>query len=93
MPQTPRFRPVLDQFAPYVPGKPPSGSAGRNFKLSSNESPFGPLPSVVEVIAQAAADINRFLVEEGLAVHRLEPTRASLEERFLEITSRLGVAA
>src|SRR6266705_1346523 len=60
MPQTPRFTPVLDQFAPYVPGKPPSGSAGRNFKLSSNESPFGPLPSVVEVIAQAAADINRY---------------------------------
>ena len=41
----------------------------------------------------AAADINRFLVEAGLAVHRLEPERASLEERFLEITSRLGVAA
>ena len=41
----------------------------------------------------AAADINRFLVEAGLAVHRVEPKRASLEERFLEITSRLGVAA
>ena len=42
---------------------------------------------------EAAADINRVLVEAGLAVHRLEPARASLEERFLEITSRLGVAA
>jgi hypothetical protein len=41
----------------------------------------------------AAADINRFLVEAGLAVHRVQPARASLEERFLEITSRLGVAA
>jgi ABC-2 type transport system ATP-binding protein len=41
----------------------------------------------------AAADINRFLVEAGLAVHRVEPARASLEERFLAITSRLGVAA
>jgi ABC-2 type transport system ATP-binding protein len=41
----------------------------------------------------AAADINRFLVEAGLAVHRVEPARASLEERFLEITSRLGVEA
>jgi histidinol-phosphate aminotransferase len=58
--QTPRFRPVLDHFAPYLPGKPPSSAAGRNFKLSSNESPFGPLPSVVEVIAAAAADINRY---------------------------------
>ena len=41
----------------------------------------------------AAADINRRLVEAGVAVHRLEASRASLEERFLEITSRLGVAA
>jgi ABC-2 type transport system ATP-binding protein len=39
----------------------------------------------------AAADVNRFLVEAGLAVHRLEPARTSLEERFLEITSGLGV--
>jgi ABC-2 type transport system ATP-binding protein len=45
------------------------------------------------MVEDAAADINRFLVEAGLAVHRLEPAHASLEERFLEITSRLGVAA
>jgi ABC-2 type transport system ATP-binding protein len=45
-------------------------------------------------VAEAAgADINRRLVEAGITVHRLEPTRASLESRFLEITSRLGVAA
>jgi ABC-2 type transport system ATP-binding protein len=50
-------------------------------------------PDFPTTAEDAAADINRFLVEEGLAVHRLEPTRASLEERFLEITSRLGVAA
>src|SRR5437867_10465463 len=41
----------------------------------------------------AAADINRFLLEARLAVHRVEPAPASLEERFLELTSRLGVAA
>ena len=58
--QTPRFRPVLDRFAPYMPGKPPAIIAGRTFKLSSNESPFGPLPSVVEVIASAAGDVNRY---------------------------------
>jgi ABC-2 type transport system ATP-binding protein len=43
--------------------------------------------------AAAAADINRRLVEAGVAVHRLEPARASLEQRFLEITTRLGEAA
>jgi histidinol-phosphate aminotransferase len=58
--QSPRFRPVLDQFAPYKPGKPPSASGGRAFKLSSNESPFGPLPSVLKVIAEAAGNINRY---------------------------------
>jgi ABC-2 type transport system ATP-binding protein len=38
----------------------------------------------------SAGDINRLLVEAGITVYRLEPARASLEERFLEITSRLG---
>jgi ABC-2 type transport system ATP-binding protein len=42
---------------------------------------------------RAAADLNRRLVAAGVAVHRLEPAGASLEERFLQITSRLGVAA
>jgi len=37
-----------------------------------------------------AAGLNKALVEAGLAVSRLEPARASLEEKFLEITSRLG---
>ena len=57
---TPRFRPILDQFAPYKPGKPPSAAAGRTYKLSSNESPFGPLPSVLKVIAEAAGEANRY---------------------------------
>jgi hypothetical protein len=38
----------------------------------------------------AVADINRRLVEAGLAVHRIEPARITLEERFLEVTSRVG---
>ena len=37
-----------------------------------------------------AGEINRLLVEAGVTVYRLEPARASLEERFLDITSRLG---
>jgi ABC-2 type transport system ATP-binding protein len=38
----------------------------------------------------SAAAVNRTLVEAGLAVHKLEPVEATLEQRFLEITSRLG---
>jgi ABC-2 type transport system ATP-binding protein len=37
-----------------------------------------------------AAEINRALVEAGVAVSRLEPARATLEEKFLAVTSRLG---
>jgi histidinol-phosphate aminotransferase len=33
---------------------------GRSFKLASNESPFGPLPSVTAAIAAAAADTHRY---------------------------------
>jgi histidinol-phosphate aminotransferase len=58
--QTPRFRPILDHFSPYKPGKPPAATSGRTYKLASNESPFGPLPSVLKVIADAASEVNRY---------------------------------
>ena len=47
----------------------------------------------LRVRANDAASINRRLVEAGIDVYRLEPERISLERRFLEITSRLEVAA
>jgi histidinol-phosphate aminotransferase len=56
--QSPRFREVLDQFSGYKPGKAPA--IGRSFKLSSNESPYGPLPSVAAVLADAAASVHRY---------------------------------
>jgi ABC-2 type transport system ATP-binding protein len=47
-----------------------------------------------DVEAQPAADeVGRSLVLAGLAIRRFEPVRASLEQRFLEITSRLEEAA
>jgi ABC-2 type transport system ATP-binding protein len=43
---------------------------------------------LADVDADAAADdISRRLVEGGLAIRRFERTRASLEQRFLEVTS------
>jgi ABC-2 type transport system ATP-binding protein len=41
----------------------------------------------------AGDDISRRLVLAGLAIRRFEPGRISLEQRFLEITSRLKDAA
>ena len=61
--QSPRFRQVLDQFAGYKPGKAPSASAGKTFKLSSNESPYDPLPSVRAALAQMAFDHERILTD------------------------------
>jgi histidinol-phosphate aminotransferase len=78
--QYPRFRAVLDQFAGYKPGKAPTPSGGRTFKLSSNESPYEPLPSVKAVLAEAAGHINRY-PDSGAA----ELTEA--------IASRFGVPA
>ena len=57
---SPRFRPVLDGFPAYQPGRSPVSSAGQEHKLSSNESPYAPLPSVVEVIAEEARSVNRY---------------------------------
>src|ERR1700744_768837 len=57
---SPRFRPVLDTFPAYTPGKAPVAAVGDAHKLSSNESPYGPLPSVVEVIAEAGRGVNRY---------------------------------
>jgi histidinol-phosphate aminotransferase len=57
---SPRFRPVLGTFPAYKPGRVPAAVAGRAHKLSSNESPYGPLPSVAEVIADAGRGVNRY---------------------------------
>ena len=57
---TPRFRPVLDTFPVYKPGRAPVAATGQAHKLSANESPYGPLPSVLEVIAEACAGVNRY---------------------------------
>jgi ABC-2 type transport system ATP-binding protein len=43
--------------------------------------------------AEQAGEINAQLVRAGVVVTRLEPVRHTLEERFLEMTTRLEVAA
>ncbi|WP_424528229.1 histidinol-phosphate transaminase [Sphaerisporangium viridialbum] len=56
----PRFRPILDELPAYRAGKAVVSADGRSFKLSSNESPYDPLPSVVEAMAAAARDVHRY---------------------------------
>ncbi|WP_199564897.1 histidinol-phosphate transaminase [Spongiactinospora rosea] len=56
----PRFRAILDTVPPYKAGKTAVSPDGRSYKLSSNESPYGPLPSVVEAVAAAARDMQLY---------------------------------
>jgi len=49
-------RPDLDELPPYVPGRFAAGA----IKLSSNEVPGGPLPSVLSAITAAAQAGNRY---------------------------------
>jgi histidinol-phosphate aminotransferase len=73
---SPRFRSVLDGFPAYQPGRTPVSRAGESHKLSSNESPYAPLPSVVEVIAEEARSVNRY-PDNGAAA-----LREAIAERF-----------
>ena len=57
---SPRFRSVLDGFPAYQPGRTPVSATGKSHKLSSNECPFAPLPSVIDVIAEEARSVHRY---------------------------------
>jgi len=53
----PRIRPELSDVPAYRAGRPaPEGA----FKVSSNENPYPPLPSVLAVLRQAATEVNRY---------------------------------
>src|SRR5207247_1651168 len=53
----PRLRAALDEVPAYRAGVPAPPGA---YKISSNENPYPPLPSVVEAIARAATAANRY---------------------------------
>ncbi|MFT4258315.1 histidinol-phosphate transaminase [Microbacterium sp.] len=55
-PILPRIRPAIAALAPYRQGRQAGPDA---FKLSSNENPFAPLPSVLEAL-QDTTPINRY---------------------------------
>jgi histidinol-phosphate aminotransferase len=59
------FREGIRKARPYVPGKPIEEvqrelGLDEVFKLASNENPEGPLPEVIEAIAKALPEINRY---------------------------------
>src|SRR2546430_2737056 len=51
---------ILD-IAPYTPGKSPVPEPGRKvFKLSANETPFGPSPKAIAAYREAAAHLEDY---------------------------------
>lgn len=53
------LRPEVASLPAYVPGARPAPGA-KIHKLSSNENPFPPLPSVVAQLTEVLGDINRY---------------------------------
>lgn len=52
-----RLRPEIVAVPAYKQGRP---APADGFKLSSNENPYPPLPSVVEAVAATLVDLNRY---------------------------------
>jgi ABC-2 type transport system ATP-binding protein len=65
-----------------------AGAAGTAEAIRITLNPADPAEAM-----RVTADLNRRLVEAGVAVYGIELMSASLEERFLEITSRLETEA
>jgi histidinol-phosphate aminotransferase len=62
---TVRFRPEIVQLPAYRPGRNPADLARElglpdAVKLASNESAYGPLPSVAAAVTKAAGEMNRY---------------------------------
>lgn len=56
----PAPRPALDAVPVYVPKPPVARRTGTSYRLFLNENPYPPLPSVVDVVTQAALDSNHY---------------------------------
>ena len=97
---TARLRPLMADLPAYTPGKTVPGA----IKLASNETVFGPLPSVRAAIEQATDTLNRYPdngyveLREHLAKHvNFAPEHiaagcgsVSLCQQLIQITASVG---
>ena len=70
----------MDGLPQYKPGKSAAQAAADHqlveaIKLASNESSYGPLPSVLEAVADSANLLNRYKAHSG------EALRAAISEK------------
>ncbi|TCP54294.1 histidinol-phosphate aminotransferase [Tamaricihabitans halophyticus] len=76
-----RVRADLAALPAYVPGRTVSGA----IKLASNEVSAGPLPSVLEAIGSAAAEINRYPDSGATALTERLAARAGVDAERVAI--------
>ena len=79
----PQPRPILSELPRYVPGARGTDEAAPPIKLSSNETPLGPLAGIVESIASAGAAVNRYPDMSNTALaHALAESRGVAVEKL-----------
>lgn len=93
-----KHRSVVDSIPAYKQGKPaPEVANRRSFKLSSNENPYPPLPSVQKAVEEHALDcINRYpdmggwrVVERLAKDYMVEPENVVLGCGSTEVITQL----
>ncbi|WP_336924074.1 histidinol-phosphate transaminase [Aquipuribacter sp. SD81] len=92
MADVPRLRSALASLPAYRPGRAPAGTGGPSYKLSSNENPYPPLPSVLDVLADAGRLVNRYpdMFATGL-VHAVAERHGLAPEQVVCGTGSVGV--
>lgn len=92
-------RPGVLAIDPYVPGKSAAPGSGRTFKLSANETPFGPSPRAVQAVRDMADKLaiypegsSRKLREAIGARYGLDPARIVAGAGSDEILEMLALA-
>ncbi|MGY5765597.1 histidinol-phosphate transaminase [Brachybacterium sp. DNPG3] len=91
-----RLRPALERLPAYVAGRRAADDGMRRFKISSNESPFPPLPAVREAAIAALEGANRYpdmasleLREALGAEHGVEPAQICLSTGAVAVAGDL----
>ena len=92
---SPKLRPAMAALPAYVPGRKVPGAV----VLASNESPYGLLPSVAQVLAEHMGGVSRYpdmtatrLIEAIAAHHGVDPARVAVGAGSVEVCGQIATA-
>ena len=90
------LRSALQSLPPYKPGKSAASSDVITYKLSSNENPYPPLPSVLDAVNQMSPEMNLYpdmtcqAVTEAVASRwGVDPSSVSFGSGSVEVASQI----